>query len=63
MRCRRVPRMRCSWQYPRTSTKSDDFPEWGVGELVAIWEDAGLHLRLHHEDPEVPIFVALGWNQ
>ncbi len=43
--------------------ESDEFPEWAVGEWVAIWEDAGVHLRLHHEDREVPILVALARNE
>ena len=43
--------------------ESNRFPEWAVGEWIAIWEDAGIHLRLHHDDREVPILVALGRNE
>ncbi len=39
--------------------ESENFPDWAVGERIAIWEQAGLYLRLHHEDREVPILIGL----
>lgn len=44
-----------------TDWQADGYPDWAVGELVTIWNRNGsvLWLRLHHEDREVPILIAL----
>src|SRR5688572_9885928 len=40
--------------------ESAEFPDWAHGLEIAVWDDAGLWLRLEHEDRECPIIVALG---
>lgn len=41
--------------------QDEAYPEWAVGEHVTVWEHnhAVLWLRLHHEDRECPIVIAL----
>ncbi len=41
--------------------RDDRYPDWAVGEHVTIWERDGeiLWLRLHHEDQELPILIAV----
>jgi len=48
------PTYRGRWEDP-------SFPDWAVGEEIAVWSIDGRHiyLRIHHEDREVPILVAL----
>jgi hypothetical protein len=50
---------------PRWRGGYDDtlYPSWAVGEQIAVWEreNGSLYLRLHHEDREVPILIALAW--
>ena len=45
----------------RGTWEDDDYPEWAVGEQVCVWagHEPPVYLRLHHEDREVPILIAL----
>ena len=39
--------------------EDSEFPDGAVGELIAVWFNHQTYLRLHHEDKELPIIVAL----
>ena len=51
------------WGSPRYQGRWDDtdYPDWAVGEEIASWEIAGVrwHLRIDHEDRELPIIISL----
>lgn len=48
------PELRSAWN-------ENDFPEWALGLEIVAWPTAKvpLYVRLEHQDPEVPIIVAL----
>ncbi|MEZ6093179.1 MAG: hypothetical protein R3C03_02925 [Pirellulaceae bacterium] len=48
------PKHSANWQ-------SNDYPDWAIGEHVTWWEHEGttLWLRIHHEDRECPILIAI----
>lgn len=41
--------------------QDEGFPEWTVGEHVTVWKHNGavFWLRIHHEDRECPIVIAI----
>ena len=48
-----APAFECGWA-------DDVYPDWATGERIVVWESPEtLFLRLHHEDEEMPILVAL----
>jgi hypothetical protein len=41
--------------------EEDEYPDWAVGEEIAVWQEhePPMYLRIHQEDREVPIIIAL----
>jgi len=48
------PKQSLDWQ-------AEEYPDWAVGEHVTCWDHNGsvIWLRIHHEDCECPILIAM----